>query len=343
MNIACLQHIRIPAVIAVIVICCISCHREGPTVAEEICQIRDSLLDCNIAHVCFYPSECSTCDERKIDSVCRMYVYYDNEKHEFDYTRNPCGKPFTKKNLTSDMHADEKRGFYIKLADRDELYNTDTDSCGDLYYEFMKRLKASIVDINHTPEVKDILRYFRNVPTYMLLPTCEDLGVHSVAVDSVDRPYFISILQQMQDYMDNKTHEFPKEMIDYWYSNEGFKAANYAHTGEIAECFFSLVFQYRLIQQIARYCPDIHRITDCHTMDGMVGLCNDFWYPADYNYVLLRQKDNSYCVDIVENSYRLDMLRNQSGETIYGVGSGLYRWYYQFDGSQWHRFESDPR
>ena len=46
--------------VAAIMICCISCHREGPTVAEEICQVRDSLLDKNMACVCFYPPECRT-------------------------------------------------------------------------------------------------------------------------------------------------------------------------------------------------------------------------------------------------------------------------------------------
>lgn len=337
-----ISHLK-TAVVAAIMICCVSCHREGPTVAEEICQVRDSLLDKNMAYVCFYPPECRTYEDGKTDSICSLYLYYDSENHRFNHTKNPQGKTFTKRNLTSDIYADKERGFYIELTDWDELNHPDTDSRGIRYYEFMERLKTSIVDINHTPEVTDILRYFRNVPTYMLLPTYDDSGVHSVAVDSVDRPYFTGVLQQMQDYMDNRTQEFPREIIEYWYSNEGFKAANYAHTGEMAECFFTLVFQYRLIQQIARYCPDIRQMTDYHTADGMVGLCRDFWYHADYNYVLLRQKDLSYCVDIVDNSYVLEAIPNPSGETIYSVGNGLCRWYYQFDGSRWHRYESDPR
>ena len=348
------------AVLAAVMVCCVSCHREGPTVAEEICHVRDSLLDKNIAHVCFYPPECRIYEDewhncpyeeeelrdalqRKADSVRSLYVYYDNGNHGFDYTKDPHGKPFTKKDLTSDIYADEERGFYIELLDWDELHYLDAGLRGNRYDEFMERLEASIVDINHTPEVTDILRYFHNVPTYMLLPTYDDRGVHSVAVDSVDRPCFIRVLQQMQDYMDNKTQEFPREIIEYWYSNEGYKTANYAHTGEMAECFFTLVFQYRLIQQIARHCPDIRQITDYYTTDGMVGLCRDFWYPVDYNYVLLRQKDHSYCVDIVYNSYELETIPDQSGDTIYSVGSGLYRWNYQFDGNQWHRYEADPR
>jgi hypothetical protein len=54
-----ISHLK-TAVVAAIMICCVSCHREGPTVAEEICQVRDSLLDKNMACVCFYPPECRT-------------------------------------------------------------------------------------------------------------------------------------------------------------------------------------------------------------------------------------------------------------------------------------------
>lgn len=335
-----------------------SCGHRQPTVVEEMAQFRDTLIDRGLYYVCYVPNNpqynalYAKLDKLdydspeyeilrlQIDSILRFYLYYDTTKKEFDVRKDANGNFFTRDLLSNNIQEDENKGYYIDERQwHDDDYEYDYES-----YEYpFDDLYESIVDINNTPVVNDLVDYFKNIPASVLHPISDE-GDLATNIDSIDRPYFESQLRLLQDYIDHKNESFPMEIADYAHYTAWQKSALYNHTSDIIEIYYSYIFQYRLIQQIVYHCPDIELILDPEDMsdDKMLGFAKLGYNDASgYTYVMLKQNSGIYTVDILPCAYHyLEQSIDESGHTIYSLLYGSYNTVnYSFDGNKWHKTE----
>ena len=115
----------------------------------------------------------------------------------------------------------------------------------------------------------------------------------------------------------------------------------------MAECYYCYIFQYRLMQQIAHYCPSVQLFTKMYSDDEMVAIADPYycsesaWYNVSTAYLLLKQPNGSYGVDIID-PYHSDIFipQTNTGENIYEIVSPYDTLYYLFDGNKWQHFEN---
>ena len=340
-----------------------SCGKRQPRVVEEMVQFRDTIIDRGECCVCFYPPQYKIlnakmdsldyksieykCLDNQCDSILNIYIYYDTIKEEYDFRRDDEGRFFTRNLLSDNIQQDEKNGYNIEY----NSWYDDTDEDHLYEYDYEKELYKSIVDFNNTPMVSDLTDYFKNIPSSVLYAKAdEDFGVHAWPVDFIDRPYFENKLSQFQAYIDKKDKKFPMEIIDYIKSTEWQKSAYYNHAGDMIEAYYSYIFQYRLMQQIAYHCPYIELIANAGDISDDKMIAVAYWgfnNGCDGNtYVFLKQNSGFYTVDIIDGWY-YDIYKSCHIETnttvredpVYSITHGTYSINYFYDGNKWHKIE----
>jgi hypothetical protein len=171
----------------------------------------------------------------------------------------------------------------------------------DLYEE---SVLEPFISCNSIPEIDDLESYFSDVPTKVLLPT--ECSVHSEPIDSIDRPIFEEKIHRLQQFKEGQIGTFPLDILEYARLNEQKINCDMGHRGNVAEFAYSFLFQYRLMQQIVRICPDITMLTNYVSVDknvaydDMYSTANSLFYHTQNAYLFLRLPDGTYATDRID-------------------------------------------
>ena len=255
------------------------CQKTAPiTIGEELLQVRQMVAPYSVIYC--IPDSCT--QER---------LFFDEDRHELDIYRDVNGNPFQPSVLTSAGVDDGE--YFLEWREGEDF--KDYEVSHDIMEHFISR--------NSVPEIEDLEHYFSDVPMCVLMPT--EVGCLWGYKDSTAIPIFMEKIHRLQSFKDGKADSFPMDLVDYVRTNEQYISCYYAHAGDTPEMLYSYLFQYRLMQQLARICPDIRMIASDISEDGMLAVddiystAESHFYNTDNAYLFMRLPNGQYATDII--------------------------------------------
>ena len=296
---------QIICLLPIALIILVSGCRKAPrlTIEAELQQARQLMLPYSVISCC-------------PDSCVKERLYFDEERQELDVYRDVNGNPFPPEVLANSGIEDGEYSIEWKEMD------------GYSYDSIYQSIMDHFITRNSVPEIDDLEYYFSDVPMCVLMPT--EGGCLWGIKDSTARPIFLEKIHRLQLFKDGKVNSFPMDLVDYVRMNEQYISCYFAHAGATPEMLYSCLFQYRLMQQLARICPDIRMISSDISEDGKLAVddinstVENHFYNTDNAYIFMLLPNGRYATDIVSvylSKVKIITDADSDERTIYRVES----------------------